>query len=131
MVKFNLFRRSKKIKSIKSIRQHFLNLKNQVSDAPPSISTAVTHREVLINLGLGKRYSKINSNNNKSTGTALTRLETLVKFFRVLNTRKAILRFFVNLCPSSIEKFANQLADKGKSPSTVYNTLIGFILYYI
>lgn len=104
----------------------FNNKKNQGSG---EALTLKPHREILIDLGLEKRYLKNSSNNHKSTGTALTRLENLVKHFNVSNTEKTILSFFLNLSPASIEKFANHLADRGKSPSTVYSTLIGLFAF--
>jgi hypothetical protein len=114
-----------KIKSIKFIR-NFNILKNkniQISGQPLE---AKTHREILIDLGIQKRYLKTSLNNHKSTGTVLTRLGNLMEHFNVSNTREAILSFFLELNPASIEEFANHMSDSGKSPSTVYSTLIGY-----
>ena len=115
-----------KIKSIKFIR-NFNILKNkniQISGQPLE---AKTHREILIDLGIQKRYLKTSLNNHKSTGTVLTRLGNLMEHFNVSNTREAILSFFLELNPASIEEFANHMSDGGKSPSTVYSTLIGYL----
>ena len=114
-----------KIKSIKFIR-NFNILKNkniQISGQPLE---AKTHREILIDLGIQKRYLKTSLNNHKSTGTVLTRLGNLMEHYNVSNTREAILSFFLELNPASIEEFANHMSDSGKSPSTVYSTLIGY-----
>ena len=114
-----------KIKSIKYIRKfNILKIKNiQISGQPLE---AKTHREILIDLGIQKRYLKTSLNNHKSTGTVLTRLGNLMEHFNVSNTREAILSFFLELNPASIEEFANHMSDSGKSPSTVYSTLIGY-----
>jgi hypothetical protein len=114
-----------KIKSIKYIRKfNILKNKNiQISGQPLE---AKTHREILIDLGIQKRYLKTSLNNHKSTGTVLTRLGNLMEHFNVSNTREAILSFFLELNPASIEEFANHMSDSGKSPSTVYSTLIGY-----
>jgi Fe2+ or Zn2+ uptake regulation protein len=50
-----------------------------------------------------------------------------MEHFNVSNTREAILSFFLELNPASIEEFANHMSDSGKSPSTVYSTLIGYL----
>ena len=126
MVKF--IRKSNKpykIKSIKYIRKfNILKNKNiQISGQPLE---AKTHREILIDLGIQKRYLKTSLNNHKSTGTVLTRLGNLLEHFNVPTTREAILSFFLELNPASIEEFANHMSDSGKSPSTVYGTLIGY-----
>jgi hypothetical protein len=115
-----------KIKSIKYIRKfNILKNKNiQISGQPLE---AKTHREILIDLGIQKRYLKTSLNNHKSTGTVLTRLGNLMEHFNVSNTREAILSFFLELNPASIEEFANHMSDSGKSPSTVYSTLIGYL----
>jgi len=128
-----------KIKSIKYIR-NFNILKNksiQVSSEALEVKThrdrvssealeVKTHREILIDLGIEKRFLKASLKNYKSTGTALTRLKLLMEHFNVSNTREAILSFFLDLSPASIEEFANHISDSGKSPSTVYATLLGY-----
>lgn len=114
-----------KIKSIKYIRNfNILKKKNiQVSSEALEVKT---HREILIDLGIEKRFLKATLKNYKSTGTALTRLKLLMEHFNVSNTREAILSFFLDLSPASIEEFANHISDSGKSPSTVYATLLGY-----
>ena len=114
-----------KIKSIQSIRKfNILKNKNiQISGQPLEVKT---HRKILIDLGIQKRYLKTSLNNHKSTGTVLTRLGNLMEHYNVSNTREAILSFFLELNPASIEEFANHMSDSGKSPSTVYSTLIGY-----
>jgi hypothetical protein len=119
-----------KIKSIKYIRKfNILKNKNiQISGQPLEVQPleVKTHRKILIDLGIQKRYLKTSLNNHKSTGTVLTRLGNLMEHFNVSNTREAILSFFLELNPASIEEFANHMSDSGKSPSTVYSTLIGY-----
>jgi DNA-binding transcriptional ArsR family regulator len=114
-----------KIKSIQSIRK-FNILKNKNIQVSSEALEVKTHREILIDLGIEKRYLKASLKNRKSTGTALTRLERLMEHFDVPSTREAILSFFLDLSPASIEEFANHMSESGKSPSTVYATLIGY-----
>jgi DNA-binding transcriptional ArsR family regulator len=114
-----------KIKSIQSIRK-FNILKNKNIQVSSEALEVKTHREILIDLGIEKRYLKASLKNRKSTGTALTRLEKLMEHFDVPSTREAILSFFLDLSPASIEEFANHMSESGKSPSTVYATLIGY-----
>ena len=114
-----------KIKSIQSIRK-FNILKNKNIQVSSEALKVKTHREILIDLGIAKRYLKASLKNRKSTGTALTRLEKLMGHFDVPSTREAILSFFLDLSPASIEEFANHMSESGKSPSTVYATLIGY-----
>ena len=114
-----------KIKSIQSIRK-FNILKNKNIQVSSEALEVKTHREILIDLGIEKRYLKASLKNRKSTGTALTRLEKLMEHFDVPSTREAILSFFLDLSPASIEEFANHISDSGKSPSTVYATLLGY-----
>ena len=114
-----------KIKSIQSIRK-FNRLKNKNIQVSSEALEVKTHREILIDLGIEKRYLKASLKNRKSTGTALTRLEKLMEHFDVPSTREAILSFFLDLSPASIEEFANHMSESGKSPSTVYATLIGY-----
>jgi DNA-binding transcriptional ArsR family regulator len=101
-------------------------LKNKNIQVSSEALEVKTHREILIDLGIEKRYLKANLKNRKSTGTALTRLEKLMEHFDVPSTREAILSFFLDLSPASIEEFANHMSESGKSPSTVYATLIGY-----
>ena len=114
-----------KIKSIKYIR-NFNILKNKNIQVSSEALEVKTHREILIDLGIEKRFLKASLKNYKSTGTALTRLKLLMEHFNVSNTREAILSFFLDLSPASIEEFANHISDSGKSPSTVYATLLGY-----
>jgi hypothetical protein len=97
-----------------------------------------TIREILIDLGLEQRYLKMSLNNYKSTGTALTRLDSMVTYYLAGSpTRNDILSFFLNLTPERVEKYANYVSEvMGRSPSTIYSILIGLCLsttnwYYI
>ena len=103
-----------KVKPIKAIRRlhcfpparENATRKRGAAEVTSSDVTFESVKEALVHIGLLDRFKKLNSNNSKAPGTALTRLEDMAIFFGIRPplTGKVIITFFVSLTPDAIER---------------------------